>query len=140
MSCLHMNRGVDGQLKILLLVRKRFILLLKRLFPLFLMFLAARQDVVLHLTLLMLRKDSKKSDTEEHDSGSIEDTFKRHLRCKLGCLGVPVAFYGIYEAQARMALHVHGLFWTLLNAELLSQYTQKDIRRISLLIDQLIAT
>ena len=51
-----------------------------------------------------------------------------------------MAFYGIYEAQARMALHVHGLFWTLLNAELLSKCTQKDLRRICLLIDQLIAT
>ena len=51
-----------------------------------------------------------------------------------------MAFYGIYEAQARMALHIHGFFWTLLNAELLSQCTQKDLRRICLLIDQLIAT
>ena len=39
-----------------------------------------------------------------------------------------------------MALHVHGLFWTLLNAELLSKCTKKDLRRICLLIDQLIAT
>ena len=91
-------------------------------------------------TLDIEKKDSENSNGEEHDSGSIEDTFKRHLRSKLGCLGVPVAFYGIYEVQARMALHVHGLFWTLLNAELLSKCTQKDLRRICLLIDQLIAT
>ena len=91
-------------------------------------------------TLDIEKKDSENSNGEEHDSGSIEDTFKRHLRSKLGCLGVPVAFYGIYEAQARMALHVHGLFWTLLSSELLSKCTQKDLRRICLLIDQLIAT
>ena len=91
-------------------------------------------------TIDVENKESKNSDTEEHDSESIEDIFKRHLRSKLGCLGVPVAFYGIYEAQARMALHVHGLFWTLLNAELLSKCTQKDLRRICLLIDQLIAS
>ena len=91
-------------------------------------------------TLDIENKDSENSNGEEHDTGSIEDTFKRHLRGKLGCLGVPVAFYGIYEPQARMALHVHGLFWTLLNAELLSKCTQKDLRRICLLIDQLIAT
>ena len=63
-----------------------------------------------------------------------------HLRSKFGCLGVSVAFYGIFEAQARAALHVHGLFWTLLNAELLSKVTQKDLRQICMLIDQLIAT
>ena len=84
--------------------------------------------------------DSKQTDTEDIDSETIQDTFKRHLRAKLGCLGVPVAFYGIYEAQARMALHIHGLFWSLLNAELLSKCTQKDLRRICLLIDQLIAS
>ena len=81
---------------------------------------------------------SEKADEEQ--SGSLTDAFKRHLRSKLGCLGVPVAFYGIFEAQARAALHVHGLFWTLLNAELLSKVTQKDLRQICMLIDQLIAT
>ena len=81
---------------------------------------------------------SEKADEEQ--SGSLTDAFKRHLRSKLGCLGVPVAFYGIFEAQARAALHVHGLFWTLLNAELLSKATQKDLRQICMLIDQLIAT
>ena len=72
--------------------------------------------------------------------GSLTDAFKRHLRSKLGCLGVPVAFYGIFEAQARAALHLHGLFWTLLNAELLSKVTPNDLRQICMLIDQLIAT
>ena len=79
-------------------------------------------------------------ESGEYQSGSLTDAFKRHLRSKLGCLGVPVAFYGIFEAQARAALHVHGLFWTLLNAELLSKVTQKDLRQICMLIDQLIAT
>ena len=81
---------------------------------------------------------SEKADEER--SESLTDAFKRHLRSKLGCLGVPVAFYGIFEAQARAALHVHALFWTLLNAELLSKVTQKDLRQICMLIDQLIAT
>ena len=58
----------------------------------------------------------------------------------MGCLGVPVAFCGIFEVQARGALNVHGLFWTLLNAELLSKVTQNDLRKICMLIDQLIAT
>ena len=141
MRCQLMNRGVDGQPKIQLQVQKRSISLLKRLFPLFLIFLVGRQDVVVLLTLLILRKRIRKTlMVGSMIWGSIEDTFKRHLRGKLGCLCVPVAFYGIYEAQSRMALHVHALFWTLLNAELLSQYTQKDLRRICLLIDQLIAT
>ena len=79
-------------------------------------------------------------ESGDDHSGSLTDAFKRHLRRKLGCLGVPVAFYGIFEAQARAALHIHGLFWTLLNAELLSKVTQKDLRNICMLIDQLIAT
>ena len=79
-------------------------------------------------------------ESGEDQSGSLTDAFKRHLRRKLGCLGVPVAFYAIFEAQARAALHIHGLFWTLLNAELLSKLTQKDLRNICMLIDQLIAT
>ena len=54
-------------------------------------------------------KDNSDDGGEDH-SESLTDAFKRHLRSKLGCLGVPVAFYGIFEAQARNALHVHGLF------------------------------
>ena len=79
-------------------------------------------------------------DGGEVRRGSLTDAFKWHIRSKLGCLGVPVAFYGIFEAQARAALHLCGIFWTLLNAELLSKCTQKDLRGIYLLIDQLIAT
>ena len=58
----------------------------------------------------------------------------------MGCLGVTVAFYGIYESQARGALHLHGLFWTLLNAELISHCTEKDLHKICTLIDQLISS
>ena len=46
---------------------------------------------------------------ESTSSESILDIFKRHLRNKMGCLGVPVAFYGIYEIQNREALHLHAL-------------------------------
>ena len=73
-------------------------------------------------------------------SESLPDAFKRHLCSKLGCLVVPVAFYDIFEAQARGALHVDGLFWTLLKTGLLSKVTQKDLRNICMLIDQLITT
>ena len=40
---------------------------------------------------------------------SISARFEAHLRSRSRCLGVPMAFYGIYEAQGRGALHMHAL-------------------------------
>ena len=42
-------------------------------------------------------------------SDSISSRFKAHLTRRSGCVGVPTAFYGIYEAQNRGALHMHAL-------------------------------
>ena len=46
---------------------------------------------------------------ENAASDSISSRFKAHLTRRSGCLGVPTAFYGIYEAQNRGALHMHAL-------------------------------
>ena len=46
----------------------------------------------------------------------------------------------VYLRHRQELPSVHALFWTLLNAELLSKVTQKDLRHICMLIDQLIAT
>ena len=42
-------------------------------------------------------------------SDSISSRFEAHLTRRSRCLGVPTAFYGIYEAQNRGALHMHAL-------------------------------
>ena len=68
------------------------------------------------------------------------ELFKRHLRKRMGCFGVPVAFYGIFEPQNRGALHIHALLWTLINAELLSRCSKDEFHKICLLIDQIIAS
>ena len=47
------------------------------------------------------------NDTNDHTS--ISARFEAHLRSRSRCFGVPTAFYGIYEAQGRGALHMHAL-------------------------------
>ena len=77
----------------------------------------------------------------DNDGGdSISARFEAHLRSRSRCLGVPTAFYGIYEAQGRGALHMHALIWTLLNTELLNTCTKVELQKICILIDQYIAT
>ena len=71
---------------------------------------------------------------------SLSSRFEAHLKRRSGCLGVPTAFYGIYEAQGRGALHMHALIWTLLNTELLNRCTKDELQKICVLIDQFIAT
>ena len=71
---------------------------------------------------------------------TIEDVFKRHLRNRMGCLGVPTGFFGIYEPQNRGALHLHAPLWTLLNAELITRCTVPELKKVCCLIDQLIAS
>ena len=71
---------------------------------------------------------------------TISSAFKRHLRGKIGCLGVPVGFYAIYEPQNRGALHVHALLWTLVNSELISKCTEDELRKVCVIIDQFIAS
>ena len=71
---------------------------------------------------------------------TISDSFKRHLRGKMGCLGVPVGFYGIFEPQNRGALHVHALLWTLVNSELISRCSKDELRKVCIIIDQVIAS
>ena len=46
---------------------------------------------------------------DNNDHGSISARFEAHLRSRSRCFGVPTAFYGIYEAQGRGALHMHAL-------------------------------
>ena len=46
-------------------------------------------------------------DNNSYDSVSAK--FEAHLRSRSKCLGVATAFYGIYEAQGRGALHMHAL-------------------------------
>ena len=47
------------------------------------------------------------NDTNDHTS--ISARFEAHLRSRYRYFGVPTAFYGIYEAQGRGALHMHAL-------------------------------
>ena len=47
--------------------------------------------------------------TDNESCHSISTRFEAHLRSRSRCLGVPTAFYGIYEAQGRGALHMHAL-------------------------------
>ena len=46
---------------------------------------------------------------DNNDHASISARFEAHLRSRSRCFGVPTAFYGIYEAQGRGALHMHAL-------------------------------
>ena len=87
-------------------------------------------------------KRTRPTDCLSNPTGKepIVEVFKRHLRSKMGCFGVPVAFYGIYEPQNRGALHVHALLWTLINAELLSRCSKDEFHKICSLIDQIIAS
>ena len=77
---------------------------------------------------------------ENSNGDSVSARFEAHLKSRSRCLGVATAFYGIYEAQARGALHMHALIWTLLNTELLNTCTGDDLQKICILIDQYIAT
>ena len=79
-------------------------------------------------------------DEFQGEEDTIEDVFKRHLRSKMGCLGVPTGYFGIYEPQNRGALHLHAPLWTLLNAELIARCTLPELRKVCCLIDQLIAS
>ena len=71
---------------------------------------------------------------------TISDSFKRHLRGEMGCLGVSNGFYGIFEPQNRGALHVHALLWTLINSELISRCSEDELRKVCVIIDQVIAS
>ena len=97
-------------------------------------------------TFLNIATGNTKSSTsidcleELQQEDTIEDVFKRHLRGRMGCLGVPTGFFGIYEPQNRGALHLHALLWTLLNAKLITRCTLPELRKVCCLIDQLIAS
>ena len=45
---------------------------------------------------------------ENSNGDSVSAKFEAHLKSRARFLGVPAAFYGIYEAQAREALHMHA--------------------------------
>ena len=47
-------------------------------------------------------------DNEQGDV-SLSARFEKQLNRRTGCLGIPTAFYGVYEAQGRGALHMHSL-------------------------------
>ena len=69
------------------------------------------------------------------EEDTIEDVFKRHLRSRMGCPGVPTSFFGIHEP-----LNMHAPLWTLLNAELITRCSLPQLRKVCCLIDQLIAS
>ena len=50
-----------------------------------------------------------RSDDSEEDDFVLASAFEKHLASRTGFLGVTQGFYGIYEAQARGALHMHAL-------------------------------
>jgi len=49
------------------------------------------------------------SQKKDGGGGSVSARFQAHLKSRSRCLDVPTAFYGIYEAQGRGALHMHAL-------------------------------
>ena len=57
----------------------------------------------------------------------LADDFERHLRSRRGFLGVSQAFYGIFEPQGRAALHIHALVWVMINSELISRCSKKQL-------------
>ena len=80
------------------------------------------------------------TQNDNNGGDSISARFHAHLKSRSRCLGVPTAFYGIYEAQGRGALHMHALIWSLLNAELLNTCTKSELEKMCIIIDQYIAT
>ena len=78
--------------------------------------------------------DFRKSDT------LLADEFERHLRSRRGFLGVSQAFYGIFEPQGRAALHIHALVWAMINSELMSRCSKKQLEFLCAAIDKVIAT
>ena len=55
----------------------------------------------------------------ENNDTLLADDFEKHLESRRGFFGVAQAYYGIFEPQGRAALHMHGLVWTMVNAELI---------------------
>ena len=70
----------------------------------------------------------------------LADDFERHLRSRRGFLGVSQAFYGIFEPQGRAALHIHALVWVMINSELISRCSKRQLEYLCAAIDRVIAT
>ena len=77
---------------------------------------------------------------ELREEDTLEDVFKRHLRSRMGCLGVPTGIFGVHEPQNRGALHMHAPLWTIINSELITRCTESEMKKVCCLIDQLIAS
>ena len=81
-----------------------------------------------------------KTPSNRTDDTFLADSFERHLRSRRGFLGVTQALYAIFEPQGRGALHTHALVWTLLNAELISRCSKRQMELLCIAIDRVIAT
>ena len=76
----------------------------------------------------------------ENNDTLLADDFEKHLESRRGFLGVAQAYYGIFEPQGRMALHMHGLVWTMVNAELIARCSKRQLEYLCMAIDKVIAT
>ena len=109
-------------------------------------------ETVLH-TFVGIRTGNLRTTTYTHCYESTEaqnqsccsdfilaEAFEKHLRSRKGFLGVGQAVEAIYEPQGRGALHMHGMVWTMLNAEVLSVCNRTQLNNLCKVIDRLIAT
>ena len=69
----------------------------------------------------------------------LAEAFEKHLRSRKGFLGVAQAVEAIYEPQGRGALHMHGIVWTILSAEVLGVCNRVQLRNLCRVIDIVIA-